>query len=284
MTLEGAPAPSPLEEAKKLILTPEEYVLHPFSQGNGEDSYVVKITANGKHLTYFGSTHTNNPDHPVFKEIEDAFREASPDFVYVEGMEHINGDPSRARERVARMSLTEAKMRGESTFALKLAVDAGIPFESPEPRHRTEIEHLVRSGFSRIDVFNFYMYRVIAQYQRQHEVRSPEDCTKYLMPFLKWFETESQWPAEELEVFERALLGSLDTNDESYTTLVDPMPWMERPRHVTNEIAASSSQFRNEFALERIAAGLKEHNRLFAVYGSGHAVELEPALRAVVGG
>lgn len=245
---------------------------------------MVKITSNGKHLTYFGSTHTNNPDHPVFKEIEDAFREAAPDFVYVEGMEQINGNPNHARERVARMSVTEAKMRGESMFVLKLAVDAGIPFESPEPRHRIEIEHLVRSGFSRIDVFNFYMYRIIAQYQREHDVRTPEECKKYLMPFLRWFETESQWPSEELEVFERALLGSLDTNDESYATLVDPMPWMERPRHVTNEVAAASSQFRNEFALERVAAGLKEHNRLFAVYGSGHAVELEPALRVIVGG
>ena len=282
MLPESVPTDPRLERAKRSIRTPEEYVQHPFAKGDGEASFIVDIAHGEKRIVYFGSTHTNHPDHPVFDEIAKAFDEAQPEIVYVEGMEQINDNVEQVRKRVATMSLEEAKKRGESYFTLKLAVDAGIPFESPEPHHRSEIEHLLHKQFPKNEIFLFYMYRVIAQYQRTHDTKSKEGCMEYLKPYIDFFTKESAWPPEEIASLVTDLQQKLDVNDESYGELVDPMPWEGRPRSMTNEIAAASGHFRDEYALERLEAGLKSHNRLFAVYGSGHAVRLELSLRVLL--
>jgi hypothetical protein len=47
----------------------------------------------------------------------------------------------------------------------------------------------------------------------------------------------------------------------------------------TNEVSAESGRIRDEHIIERLAEGLKNHNKLFVVYGREHAVVDEPALR-----
>ena len=81
----------------------------------------------------------------------------------------------------------------------------------------------------------------------------------------------------------RDLTDNLDLSDRDfYRQSVDPMPWPDAPKLPTKAVAAASTQFRDQYALIRIQEALIRHNRLFVLYGSGHAVSLEPALRKLM--
>jgi len=288
--MERLPKTSNAEKAeanslKEHILTHKEYAHHPFVLGSESESYSYLIEGNGKSLEYFGTSHSNNPENPLFFEIEKRFKALNPDIVYVEGMEGINAHKDEVRESLNEMEKEVAKRQGENFFALKLAVDANVDFESPEPPHADEITHLVEKGFLKQDIFDFYMYRAAYQYQRDHEERDAESGKRYLAPFIERFRNDSGWDVQELEAFAIEFHAHLEVEgDNSYASLVDPIPWDEKTEAPTNEVSRASSSFRNEYILERIAEGLKSHQCAFIVYGSAHAVQHEPALRILLSG
>lgn len=280
---ETAPkAPTRLDKAQALLLTHEEYVDHPFATSSGEDSFVVDVTGNGKHLLYFGSAHTNDPANPVFEEIATAYTTTNPQMVYVEGMEGIHEQVALVREKLSAMSLDDAKRRGEGFYTLKLAVDAGAQFESPEPPLSLEISHLRSAGYSTQDLFSYYAYRIISQYQREHIEQAPDTCEVYIAPHLDHFQEAAGISPEECAVLQEDLFRTLDLEHIDYHSLADPMPWKNKYRYPTNEVSAASSRFRDEYALKRIALGLQTHDRIFVTYGSGHAVTLSKALGALL--
>lgn len=272
-----------VEELKDLILTNEQYKDQPFAHAEGERIYTFELTNGQKKILYFGSAHTNNPDDPIFEDIKKRFDELDPEIVYVEGWRSINDKKDAVREGAKNFSLEETKSEGESHFTLKLAVDADADFESPEPESSQEITYLIQKGFSKKDIFFYYIYRDIDQYQRQNKERSAEECKKYLKPYFKGMRRDSGWDDIELDALEQEVLTDLDVDDpEKYHAQVDPIPWEGKPQTVLNEISRNSNNFRDRYIFERIADGLNKYDRLFIVYGSAHAVKQEPALRALL--
>jgi hypothetical protein len=166
---------------------------------------------------------------------------------------------------------------------LKLSIDAGTDFESPEPDSSQEISYLIENGFSKKDIFFYYIYRVIDQYQRQNKERSTDECQEYLKPYFESFREDSGWDISELHNLEQEILAELDINDEErYHAQVDPIPWEGNPQTILNEVSRNSSEFRDRHIFERLAEGLRKYDRLFVVYGASHAVKQEPALRALL--
>ncbi len=272
-----------LEEAKKKILSPQEYTAHPFANHEKGDTYVYQVEGGGKKVFFFGANHTNDPAHPMFAEIEKAFKAAHPDLVYIEGWQGLAQAEPRVRGMVAEKTFEEAKKEGEPFFTLKLAIDSNVAFASPEPTPLQQTTHLEAKGFSRRDIFFFYTYRQIAQYQRESAAVSDEECKKYLQRFFESMRRRSGWDSSELTVFEQKLFDELDvSDDQKYADSVDPMPWEGRPQTVYNDISRSLGRLRDEYILERITEDLKVHKSIFVVYGSGHAVVLEPAPRALL--
>ncbi|HEY0010327.1 MAG TPA: hypothetical protein VGB97_00235 [Candidatus Paceibacterota bacterium] len=273
-----------LKRLKSLILTHEQYRDHPFASDPDARSYVVEVTNGAKHLEFFGASHLYDPRDPQFEEIASRFETNRPDIVYVEGLERINAQKESVREQAVKVSQEEARSRGENYFLLKLAIDAGVDFESPEPSFKEELKLLQSLGYSKRDIFMFYAYRQISGYQqRAKEDRSDSACIDYLKDNFGRFRDESGWSADELAGFEKQLANELELHAEGkYREQVDPIPWEGRDGTVINDISQASSQYRNEYILGRIADGMKEHDHLFAVYGSAHAVQLEPALRQLI--
>jgi len=273
-----------IEHLKELILTDEQYREHPFATTESERAYLLELKKGDKQLVYFGSPHIYDPEDPLFEEIQRKFVEFKPEIVYVEGREFINTQKDKVREVLGKESLESVKLDGESHYVLKLAVDAEIDFESPEPDFSKEIAALLEKGYVKKDIFTFYMYRVIDQYQRLHGEKSIEGCKKHLGNSFRQFRKESGWEAEELDKFESELVSELDIEDrKKYRRQVDPIPWEGNPQSVINEISRQSSSFRDRFILERITEGLKKYSRVFVIYGSAHAVKQEPALRSLFG-
>lgn len=272
-----------IENLKNLILTNKQYSEHPFANQKEQKSYVVEVADGNKKIVFFGSAHINKPENPLFTEIDEKFKETKPEIVFLEGMESINHNKKVVTEKLQKEDKEATKLVSEGYFALKLAVDAGIDFECPEPSGSSEVEYLLNSGFSKKDIFTFYIYRDIDQYQRQHKEWSKEECIEYLKPFFKMFHKNSGWDNNELTIFEQELIDTIDINNKTlYHYQVDPTPWNNTEQTIINEISRSSSSFRDRCIFEKIAEGLKKYERLFIVYGSKHAVTQEPAIRALL--
>jgi len=276
-------AKSDIESIKDLILTAEQYRDHPFAKSEGQRSYVIEVKKGSKHLLYFGSEHTNEIGDPLFDEIKQAFVGVNPQIVLVEGMEHINDKKERLKEESKKVSLEESVEQGENMYALKLAIDAGVDFESPEPRFDLEIQMLLDNGYSKKDIFTFYIYRTVHQYKRDHKQKSTrEGLREYIAPYIRDFRISSRWPKEEIDDFENELFLNLDINSEKYEMETDPIPREGQKQLATNEVSRASNKFRDRYMVGRIAEALKKYDRVLIVYGTAHAVQQEPAVRALL--
>ena len=271
------------EQYGSLILSTSEYVRHPWVQRRYGRTYAYELAGSGKRLSVFGSAHIHDPEDPIYGEIDSAFKNAQPDMVYVEGMEGIENDRERVIAHVQGMSADDARKVGENMYTLKLAVEAGIPFESPEPTHRDEISYLLRMGFPREIIYAQTFYRAVVQFQQTYNATNPAAFREYLVPYRSRFIRDSGWDEHAIAEMDAHLFGTLDLADrEAYARKLDPMPWQGAHESSLNSLSAASTEYRDRHILGRLADGLSRHDSLFVTYGSGHAVSLEPALRALI--
>jgi hypothetical protein len=288
MSLESGPrnekVPS-TEALQKLILTPKEYSEH-FWVTSPERTrvYSYELAKGSKRLTMLGVPHVHNPDDPLYPYISEHMSYHKPDLVLVEGMEGIEDQKERVTNTVLGMSDTEARMLGENMYALKQALEAQIDFESPEPSLAAQTEFLVREGFSKRDIVLHYLTRQLEQYYRSDAEAFASQKSEFIDKTLHQLETRSGILPQEFARLQTEVREDIAKVIE--TTMkerIDPMPREGRVDTVGNEISSVLTQYRDSYILTRIISALKKHDRIMVVYGSGHAVTLEPALRALMG-
>lgn len=262
------------------ILSMADLAEHPFYQ-HEQPTYTFILEKGNKKLVYIGVPHSNKPEHPLFAEIQDKFNELQPNMVLFEGRRYVNAEKEKYANHYKSETLEETKNEGEPTFVLKLAVDAGIDFESPEPSFQKEINHLIERGFSQKDIYTYYMYRVIYQYQRSESSLSVSGCREYLQKYMERFRSDSQWNVDLLIALETDMFAEIGTGDNGrFKRMIDPIVRQGKEYTAVNKISAESGLYRDIYIFERITEGLKKYNKVLIVYGSAHAVVQEPALRA----
>ena len=147
--MKGEPKIEPKQEKVAKTMSFEEY-----AEMHHETPYVFEIESGDKKIVYFGAEHSRDPENSMFGEIEQKFRDANPQIVFVEGMTNLEDRKQEDIEKLKEKSREEViKELGEPGFALKLAVEAGIEIESPEPKFDEEINYLVEHGFNRDKIF-----------------------------------------------------------------------------------------------------------------------------------
>ena len=269
-----------MEAILSSIMTAEEY-----SKIEHATPYIFELKAEDKELYYFGSPHTSDPSNPLFAEIEAAFNNANPDIVFVEGM-NVRGDKTKFNERVKSATREEAIDRmGESGLTLKLGVEKGIEWESPEPTDEDLYNDLLAKGFSKDEIFAWDVFHILPQYNRQMK---REGFEKYVSGFIDRFKRTTNWDNFDYS-YERAIkLGeqifgeAVDVeNDQRALDRIDPIPWDEKKEKQTilNRIGEASSLFRDKKIVGDILEAFKTHKRVFVVYGASHAVMQEPAFK-----
>ena len=271
-----------LESALDSIMTAEEY-------GEIEHSkpYIFDLKMGDIELHYFGSPHINDPENPLFNDIEAAFNKANPDIVFVEGL-NANIDKNRFSEGVKSATREELISRmGESGLALKLGVDKEIDWESPEPSDKDLYSDLLAKGFSEEQIFAWDIFHMLPQYNRQ---MNKQGFRQYAQGFIDQFVQATNWKDFDYS-YERAIkLGeqicgeAIDVeNDKNTADRIDPIPWKEKKdkQTVLNRISEESSAFRDRKIVSDIAKAMETHKRAFIVYGASHAVMQEPALRKI---
>ena len=261
-------------------MTAEEY-----SETRHDTPYIFELKAHEKTLHYFGTRHTRDPHDPLFAQIEAAFNDSRPDIVFVEGV-HVISDIHTFNERVKKASREEIIDRmGESGFTLKLALEKGIAWHSPEPSDKDLYDHLLTEGFSKDQIFAWEVFHILPQYGRQMH---KEGFKAYVGGFIERFKETTCWSDFDYS-YERALqLGeeiigrSIDVENEAHATdLIDPIPWAGKKESQTilNRIGEASSRFRDRKIVTDILDAYTQHDRLFIVYGASHAAMQEPALK-----
>lgn len=229
-----------------------------------------------------------DPKNHLFGEIEAAFKEANPDIVFVEGV-NVRGDRDKFNERVKAATREEViEHMGESGFTLKLGVDKGVEWRSPEPTDEDLYEDLLAKGFSRDQIFAWDVFHILPQYNR---LMKKEGFRNYVQGFIDRFKQTTNWEGFDYS-YERAIqLGEqilgrpIDVENElEATDFIDPIPWEEKKdkQTILNRIGEQSSLFRDRKIVSDIADALKTHKRVFVVYGASHAVMQEPALRKLL--
>jgi len=262
------------------IMTMEEY-----SGLRHETPYIFSLKSEDKELFYFGAPHVRNPKDPIFSEIKTAFDKAEPDLVVVEGM-NASIDKNIINEKAKKATEEEAiDGAGEAGYSLKLGLEKGIEWSSPEPKDEDLYKHLLDQGFSKDEIFARAVLLVLPQCNRQI---NKQEFEEYSEPFIEQFEKETNWGGFDysygraIQIAERILGKPINfSNEEETSDYIDPTPWPEKKEKQTvlNRIGEASSAFRDKNIVKDIAEALKKHKRLFVVYGASHAVMQEPALK-----
>lgn len=270
------------ESALAKMMTVQEY-----SGIRHRTPYVFELSRGEKHLTYFGASHENRPNHPQFAELQDAFENAKPDIVLVEGMRDLRENKQEFARWAQSMTRDEIiRHVGEPGLSIKLAFDKGIEAHSPEPGDADVYNHLLSQGFTKDEVFSYMVFRMLPQYQSSDE---KVDFRDYVKRTINQFAQTTQWENYDYSYEHAMSIGEsiVGHSVQPETSLraedyVDPIPYPDVTETAFHRVARATSLYRDTFMVREIAEVLRSHNRLFIVFGSSHAIMQEPALRELM--
>ena len=164
-----------MTQAEDLIMTSQGYATCPALEVLRENNGVYRFKLEGadKTLFYFGAPHSNDPKNPLFEKIKEDFIAIQPDMVLVEGCENLTNTLERKKQTITHAGRENdieniIRTHGEPLFTLKLAVDAGIDFESPEPDFKEELASLQTQGFEPESIFAYYVDRKSTRLNSSH--------------------------------------------------------------------------------------------------------------------
>ncbi|QQS19993.1 hypothetical protein IPL85_00835 [Candidatus Saccharibacteria bacterium] len=238
--------------------------------------YIVELQREGQNLLFYGSEHTNNPEHPQFQDVEERWKafvaNSEKPIALVEGrFDEVSQDESKDRTK----SIVEG---GEAQFVVHLARKDGVEVASPEPDRIWEANELAKE-FGRDNVVFYYFVRQVGWWNRFTEKPDVQAEANKMLGLMEktynWHDVD--FSIERMAAIHEELFGKpLSWDDTQWVyEITTPTP----QDYVTNELARRSGELRDEYILEQIMKYWKESKSLFIVFGSAHAIRLEPALR-----
>jgi hypothetical protein len=240
--------------------------------------YVVEVGQGSRRLLFYGSEHTNDPEHAQFQDLEERWKrftsETSQPIALVEG--RFDGVPENETIDMA----TSIKSGGEAQFVVHLARRDDVEVVSPEPDRVWEANELAKE-FGRDNVTFYYFIRQVGWWNRFTE---KPDIKAEAAKMLELMKSAYKWDdvdfsVERMEAIHQELFGkSLSWDDTQWVyDITTPTPI----DYVTNEISRRSGELRDEYILHQVEQYWQSGKSSFAVFGSAHAIRLEPALRKI---
>lgn len=232
--------------------------------------YLVKGKSRGRMLVFIGSEHSNDPSHQQWKKMKVCFQEFlensnTKKYVFVEG-----------GVRPLRGSLNEMIIQdGDPGFAQFCAAENHIPYSSPEIGITGEVNSLLGLGYTPKQIIAYYFARQLDQWARGDKKHS-SDWRVYMTYCMNNYAKVHSWGDEDL-----SLEGAIRIYEEVYGHKLEP----ENRDLLNNEsnpglvpLVSASSQLRDRSLFTAIYEKWQDGSDVFVVYGSGHAIVLEPAL------
>jgi hypothetical protein len=253
------------KQSKVDIMSFDEYAKTPH-----QTPYVLNLSGADWQLFYFGSRHSNDPEDPMFDEIERYFLQVRPRIAFNEG-----GDPPTKSERHAAI-----QYYGEPGFLRHLGSKHGVPVFNLDPSIEDEVRHLA-SLYTKEQLLLYYVLRQLRFYNSMKYRPQAEQYPEFeqyfdriLTKYGRALELPNAgWSLVKTE-FNKTFGRSLNVK-EIDNTLTDPV----FKEHITQRISRESSAFRDRQMVETLVEAVRTHRRVFAVMGASHVVMQEAALR-----
>lgn len=167
---------------------------------------------------------------------------------------------------------------GEAQFVVHLARRDGAEVFSPEPDRLWEANKLAKE-FGREAVAFYYFIRQIGWWHRFTEMPNLQTESDKMLELMKsaynW--EDMDFSVEKMEALHQELFGK-------------PLPWDDAQwvynvttpssdQYVMNSLARRSGELRDNYLLDQIITYWRAGRSPFLIFGSSHAICLEPALK-----
>ncbi|KKR46018.1 MAG: hypothetical protein A3C63_00510 [Candidatus Zambryskibacteria bacterium RIFCSPHIGHO2_02_FULL_39_82] len=249
-----------------------------YSKIQHETPYFYIFRSGGRLTYYFGSNHSHDPNHPQFNLLRKKWNEFTSETRAVKTVVIVEAHEIAKLEATMEESIIK---HGESGAGAYLAYEFESLLIFGEPHNDKIIAHLLRN-FSKEEILLWHVCQAIKFWQQHKMGRSIQE---FLSNQTQKYRRLLNWPDLVISVelintiykklFNREL--NID-NEKTLSEITTPVSIQSR----INELSRSQSIYRNEYVLGQIEKYWSEGYNIFVIYGAGHAVMQEPAIRSLV--
>lgn len=276
------PEPSKVKRLSKLMLTHKEMDAKyaELAEQGSIHPYIYKLGNSHQYLCFFGVQHSYDPQDEQFGQLKAAWSQwlkqtdSSKRIILTEGGKR----PLSKSETVA------IQENGEAGLATYLAHKSGVKVESPEPDRKQEADHLANQ-FDRDKAMYYYFARQVPQWFSINQQRGVS-FDEYFDNFFKRHRQSIRWNNYDFSIEHIKTLHKQYTGKEFEVpeSRQDHSDLYEQYNPASNDVSSASSHYRDKYILGRTKELWDNGQSIFIVYGSGHAIVMEPALRALIEG
>ncbi|HEY7770666.1 hypothetical protein [Longimicrobium sp.] len=244
-----------------------------------DDLPPLEISSATGHLSYFGASHSRDPEHPQFAAIRQLWEQRRPTVAFYEG-------PARP---IAETGDETIRQYGESGYVRFLAQQAGARVERLEPPPQAEVAAMLER-FPQDQVKLFYILRETARLRERQGLGEAElkaGVARMLQQANAMFGEQfgAAWTIDALDAAYRRYWTEPAAWWQAPTRWFDPLKSSAETGGIfTNDVNRASSEFRNRHMYTVLATAAARGERVFAVVGRDHVPAQAAALQCAITG
>lgn len=237
---------------------------------------VSVLKNNKKQITFFGTSHVRETNHPQFKAIEEAFMTQKPQIAFNEG-----GQVPETEHYDLRNS---AILKDGETGLLKFLCDQQqIKLLNGDMNTDEEFAGLL-SKFPREQVFLYLgIERFLQPFSQGFEGEMPIEIA-FQKSFIAYLEKYKFGPtAQEKDInYLKSLYYQYFKQNVNLNNLINVHEYYLLDTGIFGKIGRTSKCIRDQALLKKIDVALDKHDRVFVVFGASHWVAVQPALKFII--
>jgi hypothetical protein len=261
----------------KLRLDTLNATLQAQADSTGTFTFPYTDLVNGKkHLIFYGASHTRDPKHPQFRQIENAFRGMKPEIAFNEGGQIL--------ENQTYSNIDSAVLGKGEIGLLKYLCDAsGIKMMNGDMEDKQEFEELQKT----IPKDQIYLYMAVERYLNGYKLGHfpgmslEEGWNTKFIPYLRRSEFRLTPEEESLDSLKKIYKHYLQ-KDSSLDSLVELHEYYLTNDGVLGDVGRATKMVRDQALLHKIDNVLDQYDKVFVVFGGSHRIALEPALKQII--
>lgn len=260
------------EKIENLILSSEEYLSIKFTT-----PYVIKISGQDKELVYVGVQHSMDLENEQFKVIESLWA----DFIKDKEASNVLAVVESGLRKTELDKESAILKHGEPGLLVFLAQQQGVDVQCFEPDRRFLMNQFL-DKYSKEEIFYNHIAQVILQWNRFSKKPNFEE---YINQFILRDRDNSGWVDFDFsfenakKIHKNMFDKEINIHDkEFFNENLNPHLKLS----VLNSISKSYNTIREVKIVEGILESWNKGNSVFVVYGSGHAIVQERALRSLL--
>lgn len=261
---------------KSLLLPREQYA--EALKKHGRSPFTFEIKNNKQSLFYFGANHSrdpNNHQYPILRDYWQRFLNET------EGLERIVLVETNLR-KVGSSEEKSIEHGSEGAIVTMWARDSNVVVACPEPS-QSALNSLALSQFSKDELAYHWFSVAVSSWHRFPE---PRDVEHGFSVFISWFsdaiKQQTIWKDYDFSIPHMREIHKKIFNTEFDENIRTDYTNPNIDKTIINKIARVLSDFRDVHITSEIERYWNEGKSIFVVFGSGHLIIQEPALKKLL--